>query len=88
MYDPEVEAERAMLVPADPTWFGRKPKLPPLTSQWAVSAMQPRYQADGSVLRSLTPPAGAHRRPGRIGLAVIAFIVLAVAAFAYGAWSR
>lgn len=92
--NPERDAEAAMLVPAGagltaPSWYGKKPgrHVAPLTDEWAIAAMQPKPQPDGSILRTLTPP-----EPGgwRIGYVVIgiAFIVSLGAVFTYPLWRQ
>lgn len=70
-----------------PAWYGKKPgrHVAPLTDEWAIAAMQAKFQPDGSILRTLTPP-----KPGgwRIGYVVIgiAFIVALGAVFTYPLW--
>lgn len=101
--NPDVEAERVMLIPAGNAlsfrdeqsmsvavgrldWYGkRRPNLVPLTREWAISAMQPKPQPDGSTLYTLTPPRPSGWSAGWV-LAGLAFIVLLGAIFTYPLW--
>lgn len=82
---PEVEAERAMLVPASPTWFGRKPdRSQPLTDE-AMRA----WMESGAIV----PPADHQRLGIRIsnrlkGALIFGILLAMVLAFGYGAWSK
>lgn len=100
--DTDVEAERAMLIPARPSywshdaagcccesmpsWYGRKPTgLAPLTREWAISAMQPKPQPDGSILYTLTPPKPSGWSAGW-AIAGFGFILLLGVIFTYPLW--
>lgn len=82
---PEVEAERAMLVPATPTWFGRKPDHAQPFTDTAIRA----WVRSGA----LTPPTDHRPKAERIasylsGAGAIAFIAVLGLMFTYPLWSR
>ena len=71
---------------AAPPWYGRKPTgLVPLTREWAISAMQPKPQADGSILYTLTPPRPNGWSVGWVTVG-IGFIAVLGIVFTYPLW--
>lgn len=68
-------------------WQGRMPRsdLAPLTIEWFQCAMQPKHQPDGTVLRTLTPPAKREWSPIWVAVGVGSLALLA-AVFTYPLW--
>lgn len=58
---------------------GRSTKLRDLTPEWFQSAMTPRYQPDGTVLYTLTPPRSGGRRDRLKGIGTLLGIVIIIA---------
>lgn len=85
MFNPDEDAERAMLVPADPTWFGRRPEKAQPFTDTAIRA----WVKSGAIVPPLDHRPKAERISTYLGAAFGALLITALGLmFTYPLWSR